>query len=64
MKSTFKFKLMYSSRDTFVFEGLVLVPIKVLEASFETKGTFLQLAQLLVTHGHIVEDLQCDVVVT
>ena len=43
---------------------MVLFVVQSLEARFETKGTFLELTKFLVTHSHVVEDLQGDVLIT
>ena len=48
------------SRHALVAQRAVCLEVKMLHAGLETQGALLQLTQLLVAHGHVVEDLKCN----
>jgi len=64
MQSAFELEFMDPGRHTFVSQRPILFVIQVFQASLEAQGTLLELAQLLITHRHVVKDLQSNELVT
>ena len=64
MKSTLNFKLVDSTRYTFVLKRCVTPWSQLLETGLKTKRTLLKLTQFLVAHCHIVENLKSNKLVS
>lgn len=60
VQAALEFELVDARRDALVTQTGVLPVVHLLEARFEAKGALRQLAELLVAHRHVVEDLQGD----
>ena len=62
-ESDFQFQFVDADCECLPFFSCVLTP-KVIEGCFEAKSALLQLALLLVAHGHIVEKLKSNKLVS
>lgn len=58
VQSALKLHFVDARGDALVLERLVLFIVELFEACLEAEGALLQLAQLLITHRHVVEYLE------